>query len=148
MEQSGQTSIFDSGARARSSDPQTSKAAAASVVNMRASHRRVLAMFTLYGDMTDEQLADSLHDAEKQGGLKTMSPSGVRSRRSELSKPNSERIEEIVTQFMAHNYGTEKAYRAARAQLLIEGVKSPLWDTGERRVLSTGRQAIVWGLAR
>lgn len=155
-----QSSLFDAPARARASDPRTSRDAAASVKNMRASHARVLAMFKLYGDMTDEQLAEYLHDAERQGGLKLMSPSGIRSRRSELAKENMERLEELRAEWLQQNRpeGTTlnmlevQEYNAcgywARAQLVIEGFRSPLWDTGERRALSSGRQAIVWGLAR
>jgi hypothetical protein len=162
MDSSGQTSVFDSGARARSSNPSTSKAAAASVQNMRASHKRVLAMFRAYGDMTDETLAEYLNEASKETGLKLMSPSGVRSRRSELSKPNMDRIEQIADRLTQQRLDDKTAkwaamydedakrdiLRAARAELLVEGVKSPLWDTGKREALSSGRQAIVWGLAR
>jgi hypothetical protein len=145
-----QAEIFDSGAHARSSDPKTSKEAAASVRNLRASHRRVLAMFKLYGDMTDEQLSESLNDAEKDAGVKLMSPSGVRSRRSELSKPNMDRLAAIVADMEKSFPGEEACVidSNARARLKQEGFKSELWDTGERRVLSSGRHAIVWGIAR
>lgn len=158
-----QIEVFDSGARARSSDPKTSKAAAASVTNLRASHRRVLAMFKLYGDMTDEQLTESIHDAEKDAGLaKLMSPSGVRSRRSELSKPNMDRLREIKdgmhddneARAVAGTYDRAKVddsaefNRVARGILIIEGLRSELWDTGRRATLASGRSAIVWGLAR
>lgn len=147
-----QMEVFDSGARARSSDPKTSKDAAASVKNLRASHLRVLNMFVLYGDMTDEQLAEVLHDAERQGGLKLMSPSGIRSRRSELSKPNMDRLDEMLREM---GDGIELSGKTLdqwmvelRARLLVEGVKSKLWDTGKRATLASGRSAIVWGLAR
>ena len=155
-----QRDVFDSGARARSSDPETSKAAAQSVQNMRASHKRVLAMFQAYGDMTDETLAEYLNEAAQNTGMKPMSPSGVRSRRSELSKPNMDRLDEIAAE-MTHcpsapepgtpltYYQHEPKYRVGlRARLLTEGVRSPLWDTGKREKLASGREAIVWGLAK
>lgn len=147
-----QLDAFAVGAASRTSDPSTSKAAAASVKNQRASHRRVLAMFKLYGDMTDEQLAESIHDAEKDAGLtKLMSPSGVRSRRSELSKPNMDRIEEMLKEMgdgiELSGKTLEKVMTELRARLLIEGLRSPLWDTGKRATLASGRSAIVWGIA-
>lgn len=160
-----QLDVFDSGARARTSDPDTSKAAAASVQNLRASHRRVLAMFRAYGDMTDETLAEYLNEAARDTGVKMMSPSGVRSRRSELSKPNMDRIEELMMEwtrthrphinvhpltYRSHldNHEVAAACVWARATLITEGIRSPLWDTGRREKLSSGRMAIVWGLAR
>lgn len=155
-----QRSIFDSGARARRRDPDTSKNAAASVRNMRASHARVLAMFKLYGDMTDETLAKYLNEAEREVGLKLMSPSGVRSRRSELSKPNMDRLDAIArARFPLATFAllTEPHQNAAREQLRREGfrgidgqptTRDTLWDTGKRETLDSGRSAIVWGIAR
>lgn len=155
-----QRDVFDSGARARSSDPVTSKAAAQSVTNLRASQARVLAMFKLYGDLTDEKLTMYLHDAEKAAGLKPMSPSGVRSRRNELSKANMDRLDEIAVEMTyvasAPEPGTPLTYwqhddkerRALRAMLETEGFRSPLWDTGKMEKLASGRLAIVWGIAR
>lgn len=148
-----QASIFDSGARARSRDPETSKAAAASVRNVRASHKRVLAMFRLYGDMTDESLAALLNDAARETGFKAMSPSGVRSRRSELSKPNMDRLDEIARDLVdgaVRGFANlhEEQQHNARVVLRIEGFRSELWDTGKRETLASGRQAIVWGVAR
>jgi hypothetical protein len=154
-----QASIFDSGARARSRDPETSKAAAASVRNVRASHTRVLAMFRLYGDMTDESLAALLKDAARETGLKAMSPSGVRSRRSELAKPNMDRLDSLALELWSNDDKAsprrpffselnEYEQRLTREQLRREGFRSPLWDTGKRETLASGRQAIVWGVAR
>lgn len=51
---------------------------------LRASHSRVLAMFRLYGAMSDRQLMAYLHDAERAAGFQPMSPSGIRTRRAEL----------------------------------------------------------------
>jgi hypothetical protein len=137
-------------AHTRKASPETSKAAAASVQNMRASHKRVLAMFRTYGDMTDETLAEYLNEAAKDTGIKLMSPSGVRSRRSELSKPNMDRIEQILDEVKTEHagIGDEAASVLARARLSIEGLRAPLWDTGKREKLSSGRMAIVWGVAR
>lgn len=151
-----QTDVFDSGARARSSDPKTSKEAAASVQNMRASHKRVLAMFRAYGGMTDETLAAYLDEAAKETGMKLMSPSGVRSRRSELSKPNQDRLDEMAEESALSHVGHALTFgelpgeqqTECRARLLIEGIRSPLWDSGRRETLASGRQAIVWGMAR
>jgi hypothetical protein len=85
--------------RARRTDPETSHAAAAAQEpKLRASHARVLAMFKLYGEMHDRQLEAYLHDAEKMAGMKRMSPSGIRSRRSELAKPNMDRLDEIAVE--------------------------------------------------
>lgn len=155
-----QTSLdLDARQRARLRDPDTSKDAAAKVTHMRASQARVLAMFKLYGDLHDKQLIEYLHDAEKSAGLKPMSESGVRSRRNELAKPNMERMEELRAEWLKQNRpaGTTLAdldtpeYNAcgywARATLITEGVRSPLWDTG-RRATVDGRKTIVWGLAR
>lgn len=148
----------------RKGHPETSRAAAASVQNMRASHKRVLAMFRTYGDMTDETLAEYLNEAAKDTGIKLMSPSGVRSRRSELSKPNMDRLEQLGMEWAAQHgvvqphpltwrsmldeAALKNADVWARGQLLVEGIRSPLWDTGKREKLASGRMAIVWGIAR
>ena len=136
--------------RARTSDPVTSKEAAKSVRAVRASHLRILAQFRLYGDMTDEQLALVLEDAEKGAGIKHMSPSGVRSRRSELSKPNMDRITEIKQESVVIGAPPTDAVldAAARRQLRIEGFRSPLWDTGVVDTNAAGRRCIVWGIAK
>lgn len=146
-----QGNVFDSGTRARSRDPETSKAAAASVKNKRASHERILNMFRLYGDMNDETLTRVIRDAEKAAGLPPMSVSGVRSRRSELSKPNMDRLDEIAREHNERDFAAQSsgAVRdALRGFLRREGFRSELWDTGKRETLASGRQAIVWGIAR
>ncbi|MGH3426859.1 MAG: hypothetical protein ACRDQZ_04725 [Mycobacteriales bacterium] len=66
-------------AHARHSDPETSKQAARSLGDLRASHLRVLQLFRVFGDMDDR----SLLKVAKAEGAK-MSDSGLRSRRSEL----------------------------------------------------------------
>lgn len=146
----GQRDVFDSGARARSSDPATSKAAAQSVRAITSSHQRVLAMFRAYGDMTDETLTRYLDEAARATGSPRMSPSGVRSRRSELSKPNMDRIEQIAREegYVSFEAMSEGNQNAARNQLRREGFRSPLWDTGKRETIASGREATVWGIAR
>lgn len=73
-------------------DPQQTSldaglAATTPIAKLRASQARVLNMFKLYGDMTDKQLKEYLHDAERGAGItKLMSDSGIRTRRSELVK--------------------------------------------------------------
>lgn len=49
---------------------------------LRASHRRVLQLFRTYGSQTDSEL----YEAAKAEGWQ-ISPSGLRSRRSEISPP-------------------------------------------------------------
>ncbi|HTJ62135.1 MAG TPA: hypothetical protein VL333_13170 [Candidatus Saccharimonadales bacterium] len=127
------------------------------MTNLRASQARVLNMFVLYGDMNDKQLITYLHDAEKAAGLKLMSDSGVRTRRSELSKPNMDRLAEIVREqtgvavhqhdLLSADQGDATVTDAARRQLRIEGFRSKLWDTGKREIVD-GRTVVVWGLAR
>ncbi len=162
--------------RARRRDPDTSRAAAEGQAadQVRASQARVLSMFKLYGDMTDQALLSYLNDAERQAGLRPMSPSGARSRRSELSKPNEARLlglrqlwyrehaiyaegrslgfataEELVELERAtFPQSREAASSWARAALLAEGPRSPLWDTGKREKSRSGYPMIVWGLAR
>lgn len=143
----------------RTSDPSTSRDAgkrATTTAKLRASHALILNVFNAYGDMNDKDLLDRVHDVERNlGKKKLMSPSGVRSRRSELSKPNMDRLDEIA---MDINPDLSRAFGAfeslspvdrltARARLATEGFKSKLWDTGKREEVD-GRQNIVWGLAK
>lgn len=54
---------------------------------LRASQALVLNMFRAYGPMNDKDLLDRVHATQKSLGLPNlMSPSGVRTRRSELVK--------------------------------------------------------------
>jgi hypothetical protein len=141
--------------RARKGDPVTSHAAAEKVTALRASQLRVKNMFVLYGDMHDRQLLTVLHEAEKSAGLKPMSPSGARSRRSELAKPNMDRLDEIAREIAgdgcppSYTFADLDAEMQAQARrfLLTEGVRSALWDTGKRELVE-GRHVIVWGIAR
>ncbi len=87
-----QRALFDQPeAVARRNDPETSKAAAASVTNIRASHRWVLRLFGVHGPMSDAQAWEAHEVAVKQDGkwgmVPRMSESGLRSRRAELTAP-------------------------------------------------------------
>lgn len=169
-----QLDAFDSGARARAGDPATSKAAAASVAKLRASQKLVLRAFVVYGDMDDGELKEALGPMLKDAGLK-MSDSGIRSRRSELSKPNMERLAELRLEWyraQLHGVGHDiagvgvaamekleqdgtfpagevaEAWDYARRQLRHEGFRSKLWDTGKRNRTEGGRETTVWGIAQ
>lgn len=65
---------------ARLTDPDTSHAAAKSVNNVQRLRDVVLATVREHGPISDEELIDRLHRAGVQG-----SPSGIRTRRSELT---------------------------------------------------------------
>lgn len=77
--------------RARNTDPATSHAAARSVQGERKSQRAVWAVMRRHGDLTDEELVAAYEAdvAAHQGisryeKLPRQSPSGIRTRRSEL----------------------------------------------------------------
>ena len=93
-------------ANARITDPETSVAAAKSVRNVTAQQRAILNILAV--PMTDEELVARYQNIAVAGLAPLASPSGIRSRRSEL----------VYSGFVA--------------------------DRGDRRKLSTGRNAIVW----
>jgi len=66
-------------ARARRTDPKTSKEAAETVRNLRRSQIRIYTILLAYGPMTDEQIYAKM----KERGWE-ISPSGCRTRRNEL----------------------------------------------------------------
>lgn len=145
---------------ARSTDPETSHAAAnaVSASGLRASQALVLNMFVAYGPMHDKDLLDRVHATQKQLGLtKLMSPSGVRSRRSELSKPNMERMAEIAREisgvpvYVAEvHHGLANAmtlFTDALNRLRVEGFRSTLIDNGKRETVD-GHRVVVWEIAR
>ena len=74
--------------RARSTDPQTSADAARSVTGLRPKQEAVLYVFRAYGPLTLEQLVQRYDRARKERylnlGLPQQSPSGIRTRCSEL----------------------------------------------------------------
>lgn len=137
--------------RARRTDPATSHEAGASQTGdrVRASHARVLAMFRTWGDMDDKALEAMLNDACRATGFPMMSPSGVRSRRSELSKPNMDRLEQLRAEELKYHPERDEKVREMNARFALrrEGFRSPLWDTG-KRVEINGHKCIVWGLAK
>lgn len=94
-------------AHARNTDPETSHAAARSITSerIRASQQIVLSILKTYGPLTDEDIWSYVLGLGHRGHL---SPSGARTRRSEL--------------------------------VALGRVR----DTGERKTLASGRQAIVW----
>lgn len=98
-------------AHARSTDPETSHAAASSVTRDTRSEtqRALVRLLRRYGPMTDAEIAERYYIATKHAPA--CSPSGLRTRRSELVRDGH-----VV-------------------------------DTGKRRTLTSGRKAIVWGLA-
>lgn len=94
---------------ARNTDPLTSHEAAASVTTIRKSQEFVLGLLRARGPSTDEELWNFY--VPRRPDPVRISPSGMRTRRSELVK------------------------------------RGLVKDTGERRTMSTGRRAIVWGIA-
>lgn len=151
--------------RSRATDPATSKAAAERVgKSLTAVQARILNMFRLYGDMTDERLLMVLNDAERQANLRPTSPSGCRSRRSELSRPNKKRLAELrEAAGYVEGEGWNRldggdglcsdeevaAYeKSVRATLRAEGFRSPLWDTGKRERNANNYEVVVWGLPK
>lgn len=94
----------DPQARARTTDPATSHAAAASlsIEQLRSSQREVYDLFLLNGDMTDEQVAD----VAVIRGVK-QSPSGLRTRRKEL-----------VEGGMLEDSGRRAALRSGRSSIV------------------------------
>ncbi len=80
---SAQPNLFQPKARARREDPDTSKAAAESVKDITAKQKAVLRLF-LNAAGTDEEIAIRYNACRESFGLPVQSPSGLRSRRSEL----------------------------------------------------------------
>lgn len=72
-------------ARARRRDPVTSHAAAASVAGITEKQRAVLRVLAWAGPLTDEELVEE-YERPRVEPLPEQSPSGIRSRRSELVK--------------------------------------------------------------
>jgi hypothetical protein len=70
---------------ARRTDPATSHEAAASVTDLRESHRAVWKVLRARGPMIDEDLVVAYHEAQARGEVAEMSESGIRSRRHELA---------------------------------------------------------------
>lgn len=71
--------------RARTTDPATSHEAAASVTDLNTKQEAVLAVLREIGPSTDQRLV-SVYMFKKAGSVPRQSESGVRTRRSELTK--------------------------------------------------------------
>lgn len=152
--------LFDQGhhmarptARARAGDPDTSKAAAASLdeAKLTGLQARILQLFRVYGPMHDAQLYTRLLEQERQlGYTKLTSPSGCRSRRSELSRPNMDWIIASIAEQMRDPFyvkaSAETRASNARFRLGQRGLLSPLWDSGRRITVDT-KKVIVWEIA-
>lgn len=88
MSDFGQGDLFadppDDVARARRSDPETSHAAARSITSdaIRTSQMAVYALLRRLGPMNDQELVVRYY--QQTGGVPYQSPSGIRTRRSEL----------------------------------------------------------------
>lgn len=78
-----QLSYLEPSARARRSDPETSKAAARSVTRIRQSQRLILETLRAKGPLSDEEIYSALLAAGFFGN-RPLSPSGARTRRKEL----------------------------------------------------------------
>lgn len=70
-------------AHARTTDPSTSFEAAASVKNMTETQKAIAML--LLTPRTDEDLVDAYYTLADRGGAPYASPSGIRSRRAELT---------------------------------------------------------------
>ena len=72
----------------RGNDPETSQQAATSISkeNLSASRQAILELFQKHGAMHDEDLAARYAVLASEGSAPFLSPSGLRSRRSELCR--------------------------------------------------------------
>lgn len=93
--------------RARRTDPATSHDAAASVDNLRHTHQIIVTLLRLEGGQTDEELLYLWNDriAER------ISPSGLRTRRSEL-----------VDMGMVRDSGNRRPLESGRMAIVWEAV--------------------------
>ena len=79
-------SLFDDNpiAHARRTDPPTSHAAAASLTDPRTTQRAVYDLMKWSGPISDDHLLDLYRTWSERGRFPRQSPSGIRTRRSEL----------------------------------------------------------------
>ncbi len=79
-------SLFDTPttARARTTDPDTSREAAESVRDLRGSQQDVLKVLRRIGPATDAEILAAYGELAKSGFVRRQSVSGIRTRRSEL----------------------------------------------------------------
>lgn len=166
--------------RARPTDPKPSHDAAKALTEDKLTRlqARVLSAFQMYGAMYDKQLVDRVQDMERRAGFAAItSPSGIRSRRAELCRPNDDRLLHLRRDWYENAYETEErpAYRVfgtdtdeevrriereemdeeslrragewARNHLKTEGIRSPLWNSG-RTVNVDGFNVTIWEIAK
>lgn len=100
-------------ARARTTDPSTSHAAARSVTNLTDKQTAVLALFTALGRMTDEVFVERYADSVKAGlPIPQQPPSGLRTRRDEL-----------VTAGLMRDTGERKPLVSGRLGIVWEAIR-------------------------
>lgn len=96
---------------ARHTDPETSHLAAESVKNLTAARQWILRTIQLLGPCTDERIAVHHRNTELAAGWVAMSPSGLRTRRSEL-----------VALGLVRNTGKRESMATGRLAILWEVV--------------------------
>lgn len=83
--------------RARTTDPETSHAAARSVTKLTEKQDAVLSVLRLLGLATDQTLLLAYREMAKEGRVPQQSDSGVRTRRNELSTMDPPKIVRVST---------------------------------------------------
>jgi hypothetical protein len=78
--------VWDDPPRHRTTDPHTSAEAAASLHHLTERRQAILETLRLYGPLTDEALVAIYDELTETGDVPPQSPSGIRTRRSELAK--------------------------------------------------------------
>lgn len=72
--------------KARTTDPDTSHAAASSLHHLTERRQAILEVLKRYGPLTDEALVALYDELADSGDVPPQSPSGIRTRRSELTR--------------------------------------------------------------
>lgn len=108
--------------RARSSDPETSHAAAASVRNISATQATILEIFNVYGPMSDDELVALYQWMSELGeAVPQASESGIRTRRSELVEAHEvmdlDQVRTLESGRKAIIWGLPRQYDPARAEI-------------------------------
>ena len=103
----------------RGNDPETSRQAAESISQaaMRESHLAILAVFKKHNALNDEELAALYSIQASEGSAPFLSPSGLRSRRSELHRAG-----------YLKDSGTRTKTQSGRASIVWE-----ITDEGKRK---------------
>lgn len=76
----------DPAPKARTTDPDTSHAAASSLEHLTERRQAVWAILSQHGPLTDEALVTIYDQFSEDGLVPPQSPSGIRTRRNELAK--------------------------------------------------------------